>query len=253
MPQLEREERFSPEMKALFADWVRMTGIKVVLFDLDDTLFDTSPLFVRQFQAFYQYAKGCINGLDIDTFAREFEGLNDHYYQTMGVSVKKFDQVVTDLSKKYNTEALMEGLHHLYAIYETSPDLYDGAEDVLSLCKSAGLKIGAVTHATDKWTDIKLMDIGKYFDGVFVIDIEKHKYKKPEHWKEAIEHFGFDPIQVMVVGDNVNGDIKAAHSVGVRNLVRLATKWKVYDGTLPEGAIEADKIGDLISVLCQKK
>ena len=133
------------------------------------------------------------------------------------------------------------------------PEVLEGALDTLLACREAGLKVGMVTHASREWTDHKLQKLGFNFDTVLAIDVEVHKHKSAIHWQEAIDSSGVNPSKVMVVGDNINGDINAAKSVGVQTLVWIPSKWSKFgEGTLPDDVIKIDKIGNMIETLIGK-
>lgn len=249
----ERVERFSPETKAAFADWVKKRGLKVVLFDLDGTLVDTTEVFIRQFDLFYLYCQEQLPNVDLNKFKSEVVELNDSLFATMGVSTKKWEHLIDLLSEKHGVN-LSQGLTLFQEIYRTPSRVFDGVKETLELCREVGLKVGLVTHGTASWTDEKLRELGFGFDHVNCVDVDEHKHKGPEHWRESVDYFEVSPSEVMVVGDNLKGDILASHQIGVKTLVWIPSDWGVYNqGEEVEGIYKIDKIGDLIPTLCQKK
>ena len=250
------ERRFSPEIETAFVDWIKVNGIQVALFDLDDTLLDTNKLFTDQEEKFMEYCKNCIPELDMKTFKEKFGEFNNLSFKLVGASPKKWSYIVSEMVKIYGEKSLVNGLQIFDEIYSSAPDIFEGVDDILRLYESVGIRLGLVTHAGAKWTDIKLdkHNLREYFEHIEIIDVDEHKYKGPEHWQQAIDFFGVSPSNVMVTGDNVNGDILAAHSLGVRTLAWLPSKWHVYrEGKLPDGVYVVDKIENLIHTLIINK
>lgn len=245
-------ERFSPEIEILFENWIRGKQLEVALFDLDDTLIDTNTLFGDQVAAFFEFCQQCAPQIDIEAFKAEFRRIDTESFQLLGVSPKKWDYVVNQLAETYGVEELKSGLSILHSIYSQSPVAFNGIEDTLGIFRGSGLRLGLVTHASQSWTDIKLDTLGfrDYFEHIKVIDVEQHKYKGAEHWREAVEQFDVHPSHVMAVGDNLRGDIESAHNVGISTLAWIPSRWHVYNqGSLPEGAVKVDKIENLIPTL----
>jgi FMN phosphatase YigB (HAD superfamily) len=168
----------------------------------------------------------------------------------MGIHPSKWDYVVGELGKLYGNEALIEGISIFHGIYNQAPEFNDGAEELLRQCKKAGLKLGLVTHSTHEWANLKIDSLGirEFLDHIVVADVTR--YKGSEDWKSAIDLFGVDPARVLVAGDNIRGDILAAHEVGVRHLAWIPSNWHVYNtGQLPDGVCKVESIDKLIETL----
>ena len=106
-----------------------------------------------------------------------------------------------------------------------------------------------MTHASPNWTEFKLSSTGlkKFFAKIATID--DNGFKTGKEWKNSILGFGYEPSQVMVVGDNIKGDIQAAGSIGVRHLVWLDTAetWSLYhEGDIPNGTKVISRLEQLL-------
>jgi FMN phosphatase YigB (HAD superfamily) len=246
------QERFSPELESAFASWLKARDIQVGLFDLDDTLVDTNALFGSQIALFLELCQRSVPHIDSATLQSEFQRIDKQSYELFGVSLKKWQYVVDQMVELYAIEDLSEGLEMLHGIYNNAANPHDGARETLELCRKSGLRLGLVTHANQAWTDIKLDQAGlrDYFEHIKIIDIEEHKYKGSQHWQEAVDSFGVASHNAMAVGDNIKGDILAAHQIGIKTLAWVPSRWHIYsEGSLPEGAVVVDKIGNLVSTL----
>lgn len=248
-------EKYSPELEASFESWIERRGIEVVLFDFDGTLIDTDSLFGEKIQNFFDFCQGCIPGIEVEELKVEFKRMDMESFNLLGVSERKWDYVINELCQIYCDEGFREGLHHFEQIYLSAPLLHEGAVETLEMFKRKSRRLGLITHASRPWTEIKLDGVGirEYFDRIKVIDVEEHKFKEMKHWREEIEEFGIDPSKVMAVGDNLRGDIEAAHMAGVGTLAWIPSKWHVYtQGEVPPGTFVAPSIKELIPSLLMR-
>ncbi len=234
-------------------EWLDTHGIKAVLFDLDDTLLNTHKKH-RELQAQFIASVAQANPeLDPKELSDTFNSLSDHVYATHSVHRERWNAVVSLMAEKYGarvTPALYEAKDILYRVYDEPAELMPGAVETLEQFHQAAAHLGVVTHADEAWTAVKLdgHNIRKYFDTVTLAD--PWGYKGPEDWKRAIDTLGVRPEDVLVIGDNLTGDILAARSAGVAHTVWLPSPWDLYrNGGIPDDVIRADAIADVIPAL----
>ena len=79
-------------------------GVKGVLLDLDDTLIYTSEIF-RFWMAEYVEQISSQTGIAKYVVAKDLSEINDREYVKSGVSPKRWDAVVLELSKKYSRDS----------------------------------------------------------------------------------------------------------------------------------------------------
>lgn len=132
------------------------------------------------------------------------------------------------------------------------PSYFPGTISTLETFKATDRPRGLLTHAEEKWTNIKLvgLNLTGYFDKVKCVRVDK--FKGPEDWLAAIQDFEVPPENVLAVGDSIKGDILAAHAVGVRYKVLIPTPWSVYNighENLPEGTIKVENIGQVVEAI----
>lgn len=67
----------------------------------------------------------------------------------------------------------------------------------------------------------------------------------------AITSLGLTPQEVLVIGDGLSGDMNATRNAGVVHLIWIPGPWGAYDTTkqIPEGTIEVNNIGNVITTL----
>jgi putative hydrolase of the HAD superfamily len=228
---------------------------EVVLFDFDDTLIDTNLVFRNQVAAFFDFAASNIPNLDTSGFERRFRELENIAFDLIGVSDSHWHYIIDALVQEHG-DSIQNGVTIFDEIYTSVPNIFDGVKETLEVCRSAGLRIGLVTHAGSDWTKLKIEGHGlqDYFEEVISIDPKIYKHKGSEHWRDAIQIFNVDPKHTLVVGDSLNGDVNAARNAGVQKLVWILNQWnKSVIGDLPDDVHKIDKIGDLVEALAGVK
>lgn len=253
-------ERLSPEKTDIekLSQWLKARQIELVLFDLDDTLIDTSQVFITQAQKFVTRARENLPGLNPQELTKNFSRLEGKFFLTHAVNPVRYAEIVAELGRIYQPRfgpkaagIFQEGLPILLQTYRTVPEFYPGAEQTLKDFKTTGVSLGLVTHGNLTWTNLKIrgLDLARFFQHFWIVD--QDEFKSPEDWFRAIAwQFGKKPANTLVVGDNVRGDIQAAHLVGVKHKVLIPSPWSVYtEGQIPEGTLRIPSINQLINTL----
>lgn len=250
MPCIVSIER--PETAPL-TDWLQSHGIRAVLFDLDDTLLDTST-FVRAHEKEYiDYCSQMLPHISREDLAESYRVADVEAYGTDSVHRSRWDTIVRSLGKKYGDTAsnvFSDGQPILMRMYDEMPDVFPGARETLDAFRFAAVKIGVVTHADEDIANKKLdlLDLRNYFHVVQIADAKGSKTSND--WKAAIDALGVRPEETLVVGDNIVGDIQAAMNAGVKYAVALPSPWQLFDQKdIPKETLRANTIRDVIPVL----
>lgn len=237
----------------LLKKWLESRGIALVLWDCDGTILDTAPEFYTRMNRFVDYLNSRLPQYSRESLYELLEKFDDEAYKTLSVSPQRWAKVAQDMAGVLAVEEnlLTDGLPILMEIYLTVPQFYEGAKDALTTFRETGLPMGLVTHSTQVWAQDKIDQRGliEFFDKVFIV--KETEFKGPEHWLEAINAFNARPESTMIIGDNLAGDIRAAHSLGVKTKVYFPGKWVVYNsGEIPEGTLVVERgVKDLINLL----
>ena len=144
----------------------------------------------------------------------------------------------------FNDEFL-EGLCFFKNIYRKVPPWYPGAKRVLDYWKSTEQKMGLVTHANQKWHDIKEEGLGLrgYFSYIKVVG--ENRRKGIIDWQEAARELDIDPKKTIVLGDDIRADMCACR-LGMRGIYIKSESPAATYGELPKGAIRVKNISDVI-------
>ena len=221
-------------------------NIKAFIFDVDNTLVDTSGTFADMFKELKDlfrdiYGEG--KGDEVyDEFYSELHGGKYNHMVDYFVISKDFTDMLVE------RDGISEGdkrrvVNILVGIYDIVPPVLDSARDVLELIYQQGFTVAFWTHSGEEWAVKKvkglLRDTNVPFEDVFVFSVSLSDTKDFTSLDSAIKTLNVHPEEVVVVGDNIVTDILAATEAGVSDVV-----W--FKNGTPRGVSyqeEAEKIG----------
>ena len=233
------------------SEWIKENQIELVLFDLDETIIETSKLFETQKKIYINHLLSGITGYSFEHLLSQLEEIDEDYFNKNGVNPERWGNVVQKMAEDLDiskTELFLSGLPILLQIYKETPRIIEGATETLDSFLYTGVNMGLVTHANREWTEFKLTTLGlnKYFSNIIIADENKHK--DSEDWIKAIQTSGFSPSNTMVIGDSLESDIKASANIGVKKLIWINNNEMTTD--LPKNTTIIPDISKLIPTLC---
>ncbi len=220
-----------------------------ILFDADDTLFDFQKTAEKCFK------ETCLKlGVPYqDGYYEIYREINQGYWDLFSLgkvekSVLKIMRFV-DFGKaigfKINAEEFMP-------IYEKSLSetaiLYPDTIQTLEGVKNLGKKIYLITNglANVQRGRLKLSDIGKYFDGIFISDEMGTSKPSKKYYDMVVSQIdGFDAKKALIVGDSLVSDIP----LGLEN--GIDTCYLNHTNVTPNLPItyEIKKVSDVLQIL----
>lgn len=215
--------------------------IEVVLFDLDDTLHDDTAAFhgaadevAREVAAehgvdamalkaaYIAEAEGFWHRLSSDQLQTRLAGLRAQLWgnalSRMGVMDRDVASQSADRYNEYRKKYF---------------SVFPGAVDVLRILRDRGLKLGILTNGFSEThrEKIALLQIGEFFDAIFIADEVGMLKPDPLLFAHACKELGSSPMRGAMVGDRYDRDIRGALDAGM-----YAIWLKVRDESLPSGA-----------------
>ena len=235
--------------------WAEKFGIKAILFDLDDTLIKVRVMFTTHMKESVDYICSCYPEIGWEELRKRQQEINNEEYLKYSVNPDRWRSVYRRLQSEFPgiaQETWDHALNIVFRLYTDTPEVFAGVFDILSHFRKAGIRIILVTHASEEWTELKLRKTGldSFLDTV--VCISPDVFKDLNAWSRAIKIAEAAPAEVVVVGDNLPGDIISAYEVGVRHLywVDAGVGWEHYrKGKIPEGAAIIREVGDLLSCI----
>ena len=182
--------------------------IRGVLFDMDGVLADSEKYICKA--AIMMFAE---KGLTVKpNDFKPFVGTGENRY-------------IGGVAEKYGLEVDIEKVKaRTYEIYKSiirdNLKPLPGAREMVSRCRSMGLRLALATSADTVKMEANLMEMGipaSTFNAIITgLDVENKK-PAPDIYIKAAEKIGLKPEECLVVEDAVSG-IKAAKSAGCRCL-----------------------------------
>ncbi|MBP1913024.1 TIGR02253 family HAD-type hydrolase [Thermococcus stetteri] len=195
--------------------------IRAVLFDLDDTLVDTTKLaeLARKNAVENMVRHGL--PVDFNTAYSELLELINEYGSNFG---KHFDYLLRRLDLPQNPKWIAAGViayHNTKFAYLRS---VKNSKRVLLELKREGYKVAVVTDGDPikQWEKILRLELDEYFDDVFISDYLGVKKPHPKIFLKALKKLGVKPEEAVMVGDRLYSDIYGAKNVG------MTTVWFRY-------------------------
>ncbi|WP_456396884.1 TIGR02253 family HAD-type hydrolase [Thermococcus sp.] len=191
--------------------------IKVVFFDLDDTIADTSRLAEMA-------RKNAIENMirhgmpaDFDTAYSELLDLIREYGSNFS---RHFDYLLRRLDIPYNPKWVAAGViayHNTKFAYLR--EVRHVRRTLLKL-KEMGLLLGIITDGNPikQWEKILRLELDAYFDEVLISDFVGVKKPHLKIFRKAIGKFGVEANEAVMVGDRLYSDIYGAKQVGMHTV-----------------------------------
>lgn len=197
--------------------------IKVITFDLDNTLWDVEPVLIRAEQAqrnwLLEHRPGAIENFDHERLW-EFKKSVWKRHPELAHQISKIRvQFLYELQREagYTEQLARDGAETAFAVfleYRHEVVLYEEALAVLQ--DLAGqYTLGALTNGN---ADIYKTDAAEYFDFAFLAEDMNASKPAPDMFHAAMEKTGLPAGQIVHVGDNVDHDVRGAQAVGMHSI-----------------------------------
>lgn len=230
MKQVEKWEAPSIEQELAFAEWCRRHEIERFLFDGDDTLWETVPIFRKQIGECLDILART-GTLSKEEWKIKLDEINNRLFETHGVNPNRWHLVMDELEKKGLGKGVRDEAEEvLNGAYRTPPSFIEGTESGLAFIRRSGVPMGIVTHANRAWTNKKFdwLDLGRFFEPDEVYTIDENGHKTAESWATAIRYFGVKTRNCAVVGDSPRSDINPVCSLGVKQCFLVKNRYGVW-------------------------
>ena len=184
-------------------------NIKLVAFDLDDTLYPEISFVQSGFRAVAQEIE------------KRFSCSNNFYNLLWGIfsdgeRAKTFDRALAEAGLPVTVEAVRE-MVEVYRTHLPAIKLYPDAQDILEFLRGS-IKTGLITdgYLETQRNKVKALHIETYFDRIIYTDEAGRDSWKPSPWGylKMMTHFNLQGMQCAYVGDNSLKDFTGAKALG---------------------------------------
>ncbi len=199
------------------------TDIKVITFDLDNTLWDVEPVLIRAEQVqrdwLLQHRPGTIEAFDHEGLWELKKSVWKRHpelaHQIGLIRVQLLYEL--QIAAGYDESSARSGAESAFAAFlavRHEVTLYEEALEVLQ--ELAGqYSLGALTNGN---ADIYKTDAAEYFDFAFLAEDVNASKPAPDMFHAALDKTRVNPAQVVHVGDNPGHDVRGAQDVGMRTV-----------------------------------
>jgi HAD superfamily hydrolase (TIGR01549 family) len=203
--------------------------LRAVLFDLGGTLMyeraTWDAIIAHADEALTNYLRGEGMELNLSTFPREFRNRLGKYFSQREQDLLEttYSFVLRDVLKDKgygdtSESVVRSALDQLFAITQTNWILEEDALPTLQKLETDGYRMGLISNAGDD-QDVQQLarrfGIDRYFD--FILTSAACSYRKPHRriFELALSNWYFLPSEAVMVGDNLDADVRGAQSVGL--------------------------------------
>lgn len=219
--------------------------IKLVAFDLDDTLYNEKDFVFGAFKEVSQYLSNKYN-LDSEDIYNDMINILENHGRG------KIFNIICD---NYNIGEDIKALVEVYRNAKPKLKLYEDSIEILNKLKY-NYKLGLITDglAYVQWNKIKLLEIEMYFDNIIVTDDLGREYWKPHimPFRNMAEKFKLLPSECIYIGDNPNKDFYGAKKFGYKT-IRLVREIGDHIHVRLDNEYEADyevrSLSEIISII----
>jgi HAD superfamily hydrolase (TIGR01549 family) len=203
--------------------------LRAVIFDLGGTLMyeraNWAPIIAQADEALTNYLREQGMELNLSTFPREFRKRIDRYFRKREKDLLEttysfvLRDVLEDKGYRDVSDGIIRGaLDRLFAITQSNWVLEGDTLPTLKKLEADGYRMGLISNAGDD-QDVQQLarrfGIGQYFD--FILTSAACSYRKPHRriFELALSNWYFLPSEAVMVGDNLDADVRGAQSVGL--------------------------------------
>jgi putative hydrolase of the HAD superfamily len=206
--------------------------IRAILFDFGGTLMhgrrNWAPIVAKADDALTIHLRSQGMEVNLNTFPTEFRKRLDEYFKQREKDLLEttYTFVLRELLKEkgyddVSSDMLRGALDALFAVTQENWGLEEDAIPTIEALKERGYSLGIVSNAGDD-KDVQQLARGfgitQYFD--FILTSAACSYRKPHPriFEIALANWYCHPSEAVMVGDNLDADIRGAQQAGLYGL-----------------------------------
>ena len=220
--------------------------IKLVIFDLDNTLTD----FMRMKENAVDAAVEAMIDGGLRLPGQEIKDKIYEVYDREGIEFQSvFDVVLKELLGEVDHKILAAGIVAYRRAREASLVLYPHVRGTLFEIMKRGIRLAVVSDAPRKeaWLRLCYLQLQHMFDKVLTFDDTGERKPSPTPFKRVLKRFEVEPHEALMVGDWPERDITGAAQVGITTVF---ARYGDTFGTVESGAkYDIEDIIELVEII----
>lgn len=196
--------------------------LKLITFDLDDTLWDVRPTLINAEKKTREFIESKLGKLEWGSW-EEFKEIRKNLIKTdasyeydVGKLRKKLllMKIEEKLGATEEAKKLAENAFEIFYIERNKVNFFKGVIEALSELASE-FKLASLTNGN---ACIKTIGLDNIFEfNVSSVDVKSNK-PNSSHFEKALQLTGFTKNEMLHIGDHQVNDMLAAHNFGVKHL-----------------------------------
>jgi putative hydrolase of the HAD superfamily len=228
--------------------------IKVITFDLDNTLWDVEPALIKAEQAqqswLQQHRPGAVDAYDHEGLWEFKKSVWRRHPELLHHVSKIRIQMLYELQlvAGYPEQEARSGAEQAFAVFlaqRQQVQLYEEALAVLEVL-ACDYTLGALTNGN---ADVYKTDAGDYFDFAYLAQEIGASKPHPDMFHAALQRTGVAAHNVIHVGDDPEHDIRGAMEIGMHT-VWMNSRNKKWPGT-PRASREITRLQQLPKAIAE--
>lgn len=207
-------------------DKIKDKGIKGVLLDLDNTLYEYEPCHYYALESCHKKFKKFKN-ITFEQFKNSYESAKKEVKKnTSGQAASHsrflyFQKLLEENFKKTDIDLTIEFEECYWLNFFKRMKLFEGVLGFLKKCKKNNIRVCLITDLTARiqFEKVKFLKIGKYLD--FVVSSEEAGKEKPHKtiFSLALQKLRMKPEKVVLIGDDYNKDLAGGEKMGIKTIL----------------------------------
>lgn len=199
--------------------------IKAVIFDLDDTLCNSTVIiedilrriFIKHLKYFPNQNVDDLISLNIKIFDKL---IYDPNIPLSAAIIRVWFEFFENLRIKPPLEIILKLIEHIRKEVSKKVKLIDGAEELIKFLKSKDIKIGVLTNGIfiDQANKLIKLNLDSLVDYLVTADMCGCEKPDPRMFKYILNKIDVSPNQVLMIGDDIIADIKGANDLGIKTI-----------------------------------
>lgn len=199
--------------------------IKAVIFDLDNTLCDSSGIvenilrgiFTKHLKYFPDKNIDDLISLNIKIFDKL---ISDPNVPLAAAIIRVWFEFFENLRIKPPLEIILKLIEHIRKEVPKKVKLIDGVQELIKFLKSKDIKIGVLTNGIfiDQANKLIKLKLDSFVDYLVTADMCGCEKPNPKMFKYILNKMTVSPDQTLMIGDDYIADIKGANDLGIRTI-----------------------------------